>query len=59
VGRLLADIDLGVQVRAVRRPGARLRLAPDQAGALQEGDIVVLLGEPEVLHAAEEKLLRG
>jgi CPA2 family monovalent cation:H+ antiporter-2 len=59
VGRLLADIGLGVQVRAVRRPGARLRLAPDQAGALQEGDIVVLLGEPEVLHAAEEKLLRG
>jgi CPA2 family monovalent cation:H+ antiporter-2 len=59
VGRLLADIGLGAQVRAVRRPGARLRLAPDQAGALQEGDIVVLLGEPEVLHAAEEKLLRG
>jgi len=59
VGRELAEMDLGVQVRAVRRPGARLRLAPDQAGPLQEGDIVVLLGEPERLHAAEAKLSRG
>ena len=59
VGRALADIDLGVQVRAVRRPGARLRLAPGQAGLLQEGDIVVLLGEPGRLHSAEQKLSRG
>jgi CPA2 family monovalent cation:H+ antiporter-2 len=59
VGRQLADLAIGVQVRAVRRPGARLRLAPQQAGALQEGDIVVLLGAPEELLAAEEKLLRG
>ena len=59
VGRQLADLAIGVQVRAVRRPSARLRLAPQQAGALQEGDIVVLLGAPEELLAAEEKLLRG
>jgi CPA2 family monovalent cation:H+ antiporter-2 len=59
VGRLLSDLELGAQVRAVRRPGARLRLAPEQAGALQAGDIVVLLGAPERLLAAEEKLLRG
>jgi len=50
---------LGVQVRAVRRPAARLRLAPAQAGALQAGDVVVLLGAPEHLEAAEERLLRG
>ena len=55
----LALADAGVQVRAVRRPAARLRLAPAQAGPLQVGDIVVLLGEPERLLAAEEKLLRG
>ena len=59
VGRELAEMDLGVQVRAVRRPGARLRLAPDEAGRLEAGDIVVLLGEPERLHVAEEKLSRG
>jgi len=59
VGRVLADLNLGVAVRAVRRPGARLRLAPQDAGPLQEGDIVVLLGEPERLHAAEKQLIRG
>ena len=62
LGKTLDELALaptGVQVRAVRRPGARLRLAPAQAGPLQEGDIVVLLGEPERLLAAEEKLLRG
>ncbi|TMH45277.1 MAG: potassium transporter [Betaproteobacteria bacterium] len=63
VGRELAEIIPagadGVQVRAVRRPGARARLAPAQAGPLQAGDIVVLLGEPERLLAAEERLLRG
>jgi monovalent cation:H+ antiporter-2, CPA2 family len=62
VGRTLADVlsaQAGVQVRAVRRPGARTRLTPQEAGALQPGDIVVLLGEPERLLAAEDKLLRG
>ena len=62
VGRSLAELTLekdAVQVRAVRRPSARQRLAPAQAGVLQAGDIVVLLGAPERLLAAEEKLLRG
>jgi CPA2 family monovalent cation:H+ antiporter-2 len=61
VGKALEQIsfEAGVQVRAVRRPSARLRLTPSQAGPLQPGDIVVLLGSPELLVAAEEKLLRG
>jgi CPA2 family monovalent cation:H+ antiporter-2 len=62
LGRELSELALeqtDVQVRAVRRPGARLKLAPAQAGALQAGDIVVLLGAPERLLAAEERLLRG
>jgi CPA2 family monovalent cation:H+ antiporter-2 len=59
IGHLLAGLDLGVPVRAVRRPGARRRLAPSEAGALQAGDIVVLAGPPERLLAAEEKLVRG
>jgi monovalent cation:H+ antiporter-2, CPA2 family len=59
IGRELSRLDLGAQVRAVRRPGSRLRLAATEAGALQAGDIVVLLGSPERLLAAEEKLLRG
>jgi CPA2 family monovalent cation:H+ antiporter-2 len=62
VGRKIGDVvdsEARVHVRAVRRPGARARLTPEQAGALQPGDIVVLLGEPERLLAAEDKLLRG
>src|SRR5437763_3165643 len=60
VGRTLAEIPLDkVQVRAVRRPEARARLAPHEVDQLAAGDIVVLLGEPEPLIAAEEKLLRG
>ena len=62
VGRKLRDVvneEAHVHVRAVRRPGARARLTPEEAGALQPGDIVVLLGEPERLLAAEDKLLRG
>ena len=60
VGRTLAEIPLDkVQVRAVRRPEARARLAPHEVDRLAAGDIVVLLGEPEPLIAAEEKLLRG
>jgi len=55
----LAGLPAGVEVRAVRRPGARLRLAPQDAGVLQAGDVVVLLGEPEAVIAAEETLLRG
>jgi CPA2 family monovalent cation:H+ antiporter-2 len=59
IGRGLAELDLGVPVRAVRRPGERLRLAPAEAGVLRPGDIVVLAGPPDRLLAAEEKLNRG
>jgi CPA2 family monovalent cation:H+ antiporter-2 len=50
---------LGVQVRAVRRPGTKAKLSPAEAGPLQAGDVVVLLGAPELVGAAEDRLLRG
>jgi hypothetical protein len=46
-------------VRAVRRPGAKKKLTTAEAAALRPGDVVVLLGIPELLAAAEAKLLRG
>jgi CPA2 family monovalent cation:H+ antiporter-2 len=55
----LALEELGVQVRAVRRPGAGQRLTPQDAGVLEPGDVVVLLGEPDLLAAAEIQLLQG
>jgi len=51
--------EIGVQVKAVRRPGAPKRLSPEEAGALGPGDVVVLLGVPETLAAAEMRLLEG
>jgi CPA2 family monovalent cation:H+ antiporter-2 len=51
--------DLGVQVTAVRRPGAPRKLSAEEAGALREGDVVVMLGAPELLAAAELRLLQG
>ncbi|KPK07754.1 MAG: potassium transporter [Betaproteobacteria bacterium SG8_39] len=62
IGRALADLDLealAAQVHAVRRPGVKARLEAEAAGALQAGDVVVLLGVPAALAAAEERLLRG
>lgn len=62
IGRALAELGLEAmeaQVHAVRRPGVRARLAAEAAGALQAGDVVVLLGVPAALAAAEERLLRG
>ena len=56
IGRTLEELDLQVQVRAVRRRGVKARLDPARAGALQAGDVVVLLGTPEALAAAEERL---
>ncbi len=49
----------GVQVRAVRRRGHAKKLAPEEAGALREGDVVVLLGPPPALAVAEMRLLQG
>ena len=51
--------ELGVQVRAVRRPASGQRFAPQDAGVLEPGDVVVLLGAPEMLAAAEIRLLQG
>lgn len=51
--------EIGVQVKAVRRPGSGLRLSPQEAGVLEQGDVIVLLGVPELLAAAEIQLLQG
>jgi CPA2 family monovalent cation:H+ antiporter-2 len=60
VGRELSQLRLdGVQVRAVRRSSVRQNLSAADAGALQAGDVVVLLGLPDELAAAEDRLLRG
>jgi CPA2 family monovalent cation:H+ antiporter-2 len=62
IGKLLAQIDLegiGVQVKAVRRPGVAGRLGPQEAGTLEQGDVVVMLGAPAALAAAEIRLLQG
>jgi CPA2 family monovalent cation:H+ antiporter-2 len=60
VGRALSQLRLdGVQVRAVRRAGVRKNLDAADAGPLQAGDVVVLLGLPDALAAAEDRLLRG
>jgi CPA2 family monovalent cation:H+ antiporter-2 len=60
VGRELSQLRLdGVQVRTVRRAGVRHNLNAGDAGPLQAGDVVVLLGLPDLLAAAEDRLLRG
>ena len=62
LGKPLAEAgleEIGVQVRTVRRPASGERFAPQDAGVLQPGDVVVLLGAPELLAAAEMRLLQG
>ena len=51
--------EIGVQVKAVRRPASGQRLAPQDAGMLEPGDVVVLFGAPDLLAAAEIRLLQG
>jgi CPA2 family monovalent cation:H+ antiporter-2 len=61
-GRTLEELrleELGVEVRAVRRRGVAVKLRPGEAGRLEAGDVVVLLGESEALDVAEARLLRG
>jgi monovalent cation:H+ antiporter-2, CPA2 family len=61
IGRTLGALalgDLGCEVTAIRRRGIRA-VAPAPETRLKEGDVVVLLGLPEALTAAEERLLRG
>ncbi len=62
VGRALAELkleDAGVEVRTVRRPGVGEKLTPQDAGSLEPGDVVVLLGAPEMIALAETRLLQG
>jgi CPA2 family monovalent cation:H+ antiporter-2 len=61
VGRTLAELGLdglGVEVTAVRRRGIRAD-APGPETRFEGGDVVVLLGRPDALDAAETRLLQG
>jgi CPA2 family monovalent cation:H+ antiporter-2 len=58
-GRTLGELDMnGVEVTGVRRRGMRSQ-RPDPQWRFEPGDAVVLLGRPEELTVAENKLLRG
>ncbi|MGH8695898.1 MAG: monovalent cation:proton antiporter-2 (CPA2) family protein [Burkholderiales bacterium] len=61
VGRTLAELDLdrlGGEVTAVRRRGIRAD-EPGPETRFEAGDVVVLLGRPDALDAAEGRLLQG
>ena len=60
VGRTLADLRLDglVEVTGVRRRGARSQ-RPGPDWRFEAGDVVVLLGRPEQLAVAEQKLLHA
>jgi CPA2 family monovalent cation:H+ antiporter-2 len=60
VGRTLAEIDLGgnVEITGVRRRGSRSQ-RPTSEWRFEAGDIVVLLGRPESLLIAENRLLKS
>ncbi len=64
IGSTLGELGLGeaggvgVEVTAIRRRNIR-GLEPSENTRLQSGDVVVLLGLPGPLAAAEEKLLKG
>ena len=60
IGRTLDALNfeaLGCEVSAIRRRGIRA-LEPAPETRLEEGDVVVLLGVPEAVTAAEERLLQ-
>ncbi len=60
IGQTLRDLNLesfGCEVSAIRRRGIRA-IEPAPETRLEEGDIVVVLGEPEMVAAAEECLLK-
>ena len=61
IGRSLEELDLGAlgcEVSAIRRRGIKA-IEPMPETRLKAGDVVVLLGPPAALTAAEERLLRG
>lgn len=60
IGRTLDALnldELGCEVSAIRRRGIRA-LEPAPETRLEEGDVVVVLGLPEAVMAAEERLLQ-
>ncbi len=60
IGQTLDELDLealNCEVSAIRRRGIRA-LEPEPETRLQEGDVVVVLGEPEAVMAAEQRLLQ-
>lgn len=61
IGRTVEDLDLDsylVEIKSIKRPKVpTFKLMP--GGLLQSGDIVVMLGVPENLAAAETRLLQG
>ena len=60
IGQTLADLNLqshGCEISAIRRRGIRA-LEPAPETRLQEGDVVVILGDGEAVVAAEERLLQ-
>lgn len=61
IGRTLEELsfaELGCEITAIRRRGIRVG-EPSPETRLVEGDVVVVLGLPEGLMAAEERLLLG
>jgi len=61
VGRTLAELDLqalGASVTRVRLRGIRVG-EPAPETRFEAGDVVVILGEPDALEAAEIRLLQG
>ncbi len=59
IGQSLEELALqDVEVSAIRRHGIR-GLEPGPETRLQEGDVVVLLGRPNAVAAAEGRLLQG
>ncbi|MFZ2268569.1 MAG: monovalent cation:proton antiporter-2 (CPA2) family protein [Azonexus sp.] len=61
IGQTLEQLDLegmGCEVSAIRRRGIRA-VEPAPETRLEEGDVVVVLGDPEVVTAAEERLLKN
>ncbi|MDP3537144.1 MAG: monovalent cation:proton antiporter-2 (CPA2) family protein [Azonexus sp.] len=60
IGQTLDDVDLdelGCEVSAIRRRGIRA-VEPAPETRLELGDVVVVLGNPEAVSAAEERLLQ-
>ncbi|UCV15838.1 monovalent cation:proton antiporter family protein [Quatrionicoccus australiensis] len=61
IGQTLGELDLesfGCEVSAIRRRGIRA-VEPAPETRLEEGDVVVVLGDPEMVTAAEECLLKN